>query len=48
MRFNTMQQLISDVRKNTSLEMNENENKFVYVEKELFNKISNVLSEKSK
>ena len=40
--------MISDARKNRALKNNKNENKFVLIEKELFNKIFNVLSQKSK
>ena len=48
LRFSTMEKMIVDARKNRALESNENENQFVYIEKDLFNEISNVLSQKSK
>ena len=40
--------MIADAHKNRALESNENEHQFVYIEKDLFNEISNVLLQKSK
>ena len=40
--------MIIDARKNRALENNENESQFVYIEKNLFNEISDVLAQKSK
>ena len=45
-RFNVIQKMGDDARKSRALESNENENQFVFIQKGIFNEISNVLAQK--
>ena len=47
-RHDVIEKMVEDARKNRALASNENEGQFVYIQKDLFNEIANVLSQKSK
>ena len=47
-RYDVIEKMVEDARKNRALASNENEGQFVYIQKDLFNEIANVLAQKSK
>ena len=46
LRFSVIEKIVNDARKNRSIEGKENSGQFVYIQKDLFNEISDVLKQK--